>query len=328
MPHAVTRWAVFFLICFGLGYATLNRYYPPQVPGLSDSQVYFWMAAARPSPVVLPQGHWQYRILVPAIAEPVYRLVNGRLGSWNPVAFAMLVVNSAFCASSGLLLTLLAPAFELPPAAGMLAAFCYLLNFNIVNAQLAGLVDSADGFLILCLILFLQRKWWNALPILGVVGGLAKETWVPVAVLFAGGWIYRERQKAWAQTIAMAVAGLVTVLTVRTVIDGRLATPWQIAGDERAIESLPSLAQNALSALGSWVLWITVLWMVPLAWRGMPRLHRGFLFSTLLGALMALGLAIWNGSGPNTSRPLFDAAAPYLCLAFAARVVTTQHAKS
>ncbi len=36
----VLLWSLFFLICMGLGYPTLNRYDPQSVPGLYDSVGY------------------------------------------------------------------------------------------------------------------------------------------------------------------------------------------------------------------------------------------------------------------------------------------------
>lgn len=70
----------------------------------------------------------------------------------------------------------------------MIAAFGWLLNFEVVNFHLAGMVDSAEACLMACLALALATRSWKALPLLGAIGGLAKETLVPLAFLFAFGW--------------------------------------------------------------------------------------------------------------------------------------------
>ncbi len=310
----VTLWPMFFIICFGLGYAGLNRFDPPHASGLSDSAQYFRLVVDGPDAA---EGHWRYRVLVPYLAKPIYHAAVGHLGTWNPVSFSLLVVDSAFCASSAMVLIWIAQEFGFSWAAGLIAAFCYLLNFEIANFQLAGMVDAGEAFLMVCLALVLQRRAWNVLPVLGVLGALAKETFVPIAFLFACGWVYREKRAPWLQIAGMAVAGIATVMIVHSIVDGHQVTPLQITSDERAAYGLTDMVRNSFHILGSWVTWITFLWMAPLAARGMARLPRQAIYASALGLAAALALAVWNDSGPNGARPLFDIAGPCLCLAFA-----------
>src|SRR5690242_14644763 len=93
-------WLMFVFICFGLGYPTLNRYDPTHTGGIIDSGHYFQLVISGPRAV---DGQYRYRILVPYLAKPVFLAVVNRLGTWNPVSFALLVVNSAFCATSALM---------------------------------------------------------------------------------------------------------------------------------------------------------------------------------------------------------------------------------
>jgi hypothetical protein len=123
----ITRWLMFFMIYFGLGYATLNRFSPPHVTGLSDSIQYFRIIQNDPSAA---EGHMRYRILVPYLAKPIYQLTRGHVGSWDPTSFALLIVNSAFCASSASMLLAIAGTFGLSQAAGFITALVYLLNFQ------------------------------------------------------------------------------------------------------------------------------------------------------------------------------------------------------
>src|SRR5207247_341279 len=83
---------------------------PSLLEGTSDSRQYFKVVVEGPRAA---DEHWRSRVLVPFLAKPLYRLAANRAGSWNPVALALLVVNSAFCATAAWLLILLAEAFGL-----------------------------------------------------------------------------------------------------------------------------------------------------------------------------------------------------------------------
>jgi hypothetical protein len=315
-------WLMFFLICFGLGYPTLNRYDPSRI---GDSRHYFQMVTDGPS---ASTGHWRYRVLVPFLAKPIARTVESHLGTWNSVSFSLLVVNSAFCASTALVLTLIAQACGVPSAAGLIAALAYLLNFNVANSHLAGLVDSAEAFPMACLFLLLQRRWWKLLPLLGPLGALGKETFVPLALLFACGWVWREARKPLVEIGLMAASGLLTVMLIHSLVEGRLVTPLEIAGLERRVHTVSGLVRAALAPLTSWVVWITFVWMLPFAASGVRRLPREALLATVLGLAGAFALVVWNEAGSNASRPLFDVAGPYLCLAFALGITGTPVLKS
>ena len=86
--HRVILWALFFLICLGLGYPTLNRYDPRIAPGVADSEGYYSMVIGTTG-----AGDESHRVLVPYLARPIYWLSNNRTHTWSPVFFALLVVN-------------------------------------------------------------------------------------------------------------------------------------------------------------------------------------------------------------------------------------------
>jgi hypothetical protein len=321
----ITLWPMFFIICFGLGYPSLDRFDPTKIPGLVDSVQYFRLVVDGPEAA---EGHFRYRVLVPYLAKPIYHVAVGRLGTWNPISFSLLVVDSAFCASSSVLLIWVAQGFGLSLATGLIAAFCYLLNFQVANFQLAGSVDAGEGFFFICLLLALQRRSWIALPVLGVLGALAKETFVPVAFLFGCGWVYREKRVLpWLQIGGLALTGIAAVVMIRSMVEGHLVTPLQIAGSERAVYGSTDILRNAFHALKSWVMWITVLWLVPLVIYGMARLPSEAVSASVLGLAAAFALAVWNDSGPNSARPLFNIAGPCLCLAFASGVTKVSATK-
>jgi hypothetical protein len=310
----VALWPAFFLICFGLGYATLNRYDPSRLEGTSDSRQYSTVVVDGPGAA---DEHWRSRILVPFLAKPIYRLAVGRVGSWNPAALALLVVNSAFCATAAWLLILLAEAFDLPFAIGLVAAFAWLLNFIVTNFLLAGMVDSAEAMLMIAVLFALQRQSWIWLPILGAIGGLAKETFVPLAVLVACGWIWNGPRKRWLSVAGMGVAGIAVVVIVRSTIAGGLVTPFHIASDERGLQGFSDIPRAVAEFAGSGLTWITFLWLVPPAVLGRSRLPTHAWRATALGVMGALALIVWHDAGGNAARPLFDVAGPMLCLAFA-----------
>ncbi len=321
--NPLVLWLMFFLISFGLGYATLNRYNPSATHGVQDSRQYFRLVTDGPASA---EGHWRYRILVPYLAKPVYALARGHVGSWNPVSFAMLVVNSVFCGGSALLLVLLARRLGLSFAAGLIAALAYLADFVVANLQLAGLVDSAECFLLVCVFwVCLERKWY-LLPILGVLGALAKETFLPLAFLFLAGWLWRVARRPWVWLSVMFVAAFAAVILLHSLVDGHLVTPFEIAANERNIHNLTETYLSSRSIVVDWTVWISFLWLIPFAVPGRAGLPPQAGMATLLPVLGGLALSVWNWSGGNAVRPVFDVAAPYLCLAFAIGVTRTAFA--
>src|SRR5688572_17074441 len=95
-------WLLFFLICAGLGYPTLRRYDPRHTSGLSDTSKYYAMAAGDNRPEF--REVFRRRILVPAIARPFYWFALRYLPNWSPGFFALLVINSMFCAATACLI--------------------------------------------------------------------------------------------------------------------------------------------------------------------------------------------------------------------------------
>src|SRR4051812_36181065 len=80
--QTILLWLILFLICLGLGYPTLSRYDPRTTGGTSDSRHYYDLVTRGPGAV---DSHVRFRVLVPLLARPLYRMAKGRLGSWEPV---------------------------------------------------------------------------------------------------------------------------------------------------------------------------------------------------------------------------------------------------
>ncbi len=312
--NGLVLWLMFFLICFGLGYATLNRYNPAETHGVQDSRQYFRLVTDGPAAA---EGHWRYRVLVPYLAKPVYFAARGHVGSWNPVSFSMLVMNSAFCAGSALLLIVIARRLGLEFPTALIAALAYVADFVVTNLQLAGLVDSSECFLLLALFLVCLERRWYLLPAIGLLGSLAKETFVPLAFVFLAGWLVGDDRRPWGWLGAMAAAAFAAVMALHSAVDGHLVTPLQIAASERNIHDFHDTYLSIRSIFADWTVWITFLWMIPFILAGSDAVPSRARLATLAGAVTALVLSIWNWSGGNAVRPVFDVAAAYLCLAFA-----------
>jgi hypothetical protein len=321
---ALLAWgALLLLICFGLGYPTLNRYDPTSIRGLSDSLQYYKLVEYGPDVAV---GHWRYRVLVPFLAKPVYWLSRGRLGSWDPIAFALLIVNSVFCAASAFLVSVLAHGTSRKYTVAVVAGFAYLLNFTVSNYQLSGLVDSADAFFFVLLTWALVRGKWVLLPPIAMLAAFSKETFIPIGTVFALTWLLLEppadRKKKILAVIVMAVLGLSAVSALHSVIDHVLVLPWNMASHEHGSGSL---AESLLRVATGWNLWLTIIWLpfVFLAAKSTPKEWR---WAALAGALTTVALFVWNDvadttrpllSAGNVARPLFDVVGSLFAVSFA-----------
>ena len=171
-------WTFFFAVCVGLGYPTLNRY----DPGVSNVDATEYSKMVRNEAGVAP--HFRHRVLIPYLARPIFRAAVGRVGSWNPAYFALLLVNSWFVSGTAYLLFIVASLHIGSPTIALLSSAIYLLNFAVPNLLLAGLVDSGEAFFLLALVGILSAEWFFLLPLAAVLGSLAKETFLPFALVF------------------------------------------------------------------------------------------------------------------------------------------------
>jgi hypothetical protein len=329
---ALSAWAaLLFLICFGLGYPTLNRYDPTSIPGLSDSLQYYRLVQSGPAAAA---GHWKYRVLVPYLAKPIYWMVRGRLGSWNPTAFALLIINSIFCAATAFLVSILVYGMSRKSTMAVLAAFAYLLNFAVSNYQLSALVDSADAFFFALLTWALLRNQWMLLPPIALLAALSKETFVPIATVFALTWLLLEpadKKKKFLAVIAMAVVGLSTVSVLHSAIDHNLVFPWNVLSQEHAAGSV---ATSVFHVVAGWNLWMTIIWL-PFVFLAARYIPKQWYWAALAAALTTLVLFVYNDPGPdptrpflsagNIGRPIFNVAGPLFAASFAFAVEAFRH---
>jgi uncharacterized membrane protein len=311
LGQQVVLWSLFFSICMGLGYPTLNRYDPRSVPGLFDSIGYYSLVTGGDL-----AGDESHRVLVPDLAKPIYWLVKGHLHTWDPVFFALLVVNSFFIATTAYLLVGIGHRIVEDYAVALLSGLLYLANFAVANFNLSGYVDSAINCMMIAVVWTLLTERWWLLPLWGVLGALAKETFIPLSAVFAFAWWLTSCRRgalkltrlAWVG--AMAAVGFATL----TFVMARVSPPstpmtfaasrWDESGT--AYFYLSGLvgcltARESLYVFG---------WLLPLGiWR-LGRLPRTWVVASVCAALAALAIGAYDDAMGNTVRPVFSALEP------------------
>src|SRR5258708_26158044 len=236
-------WAMLFLICFGLGYPTLNRYDPRQL--LPDAAAYAKLAQDGPANTASP---FRFRVLIPFLAHAMTVVAQGRIGTWDSLLFGFLVVNSLFAATTAFLISVIGESLLGDFSGALLASALYLLNFAISNAHLAALVDSGEAFFLMAIVVSLFYRRWPLLPLFGVLGALTKESFVPFSILMAITWwlispdVARRRRNAiWVA--AMIAAECATVIALQSTISGQLISPCAFAA---ALQYHPQYSWNVL----------------------------------------------------------------------------------
>jgi len=258
-----------------------------------------------------------YRVLVPAIARRVLRGV-GRLplGTWDPVLLSLLAVNAAFASLSAVLLMRIAATMRQDVAVVALAPFVYLSSFVVVNFHLAGLVDAAEGFFLIALLLVMLCDRWAWAPLLVGVGVLAKETVLPLAVGGMAAWwivarlrcdVASRRRAAWLA--AAMVAGVVSLGTCRLLID---VPPYEAhVFSWSRLAALPAhLAECILDKTQIYAF----MFLLPL---GIPRLGKiaaPLLIASLGMAVVAGLLGAYADIHGNMHRPWFNTLGPMLTI--------------
>lgn len=315
----VIFWPLFFLICGGLGYPSLRRFDPRVTPGLSDTIKYYALTTGADQSAYAER--FRGRVLVPYVARPFYWFALAHIPRWNPVFFGLLVSASIFCATTACLIVSMGQRLFGDPSLGLIGALLYLLNFAVSNLQLAGMIDAGEAcFMAAVVWSLLAGKWW-LLPLWGLFGAAAKETFFPFSCLFALTWWFVEwrRNKAQLQTlkwvIALAVVGLAVVMGIHARIAGQFQWPWQIAQQENA-------GTNSFVALWRIIsdqnFWYVFAWLLPLGiWR-LRDFPTPWVIASAATAILALALGIFADALGNAGRGVFDVVGPLLSLSSAA----------
>ncbi len=304
-------WIVLVLICFGLGYPTLNRYDPRQ--HLPDAATYAKLAQEGPASVASP---FRFRILVPVLAHYIGTVAQGHTGSWDPLLFGFLVVNSIFVATTAYLICVIGDSLLADSPAALLASALYLLNFAVANAQLAALVDSGEALFLLALVASIFYQRWLLLPLFGVLGALTKESFVPFSILMTITWatlsVRSMRRRNVLSVTSMIAAECVAVIVLQSVV------------------SHANYAANFGRSLLDRSSWYILIWLLPLGLVRVRRFPREWVAAAVVASVSALLLNAYHstvgGGGGGIGRYVFDIAGPLLSLS-AASWMTEQRAR-
>ena len=316
LERSILLYGVFFLICLGLGYPTLNRYDPRKL--IPDAGTYSKLATDGPGAVT---GHFRFRVLEPWLARPLYRLADGHVGSWDPLLLAFLGVNSCFVAGTALLITRIGYAHLGDYPRALAGAALYLLNFATPNLLLSGLIDSAESFFLLAMVLslYFERPW--LLPLFGVLGAFTKESFVPFSVAIAGTWWLvasnsgQRRRRALLWTIVMALFELLSLMLLQFSIAGQLIWPWNFA---QALNSHADHVTKFFYALVDHNNWYILIWLLPLGLLRIRRFPRPWVAACAGASVTAWLLSAYHGGSPGGGgRYIFNIAGPLLSLSAA-----------
>ena len=264
-----------------------------------------------------PAGSASGRILVPYLAKPFYWAARTHLRTWDPVYFGLLIANSIFCATTSLVMVHAGLRLTENAGTALLGAALYLLNFAVPNLQLAGLVDCGEACLMMILAwVLLMDKWW-LLPLLGIVGALAKETFVPFSAIFSITWYLTSEHPDGAgpgrvgYIFAMIILGSLTTSMVQFGLTGHFLTAWNIAV---AMDSKTNYLRSFFACITDTGFWGVFVWLLPLGLWSWRKMRRPWLMATLTTAGTALLLGTYNAMGGTVARPIFNVAGPLLAL--------------
>ena len=260
------------------------------------------------------------RVLMPMMAHVIY-LFSPNLGSWNMVAFSMLMVTSIFCSLTSIIIFRLGLMISNSSFIAITASFLYLLNFSVSNFYLVGLVDAGFGFSFALLGYVLLKKKWNWLPLIAVIGTLVKEVFLPLGVIFIVGWILSEwyRTKILVKSrvfivFLFALISFIIVTMLKSYALSELVFPWQQFSDIR----------SGASYTGKYILLTIVrflyvfIWLLPLAIPSIWRLPKNWLGAMFFAIIATVFLGWWASiSGAGFGRGIFNVASAGFCIAAA-----------
>jgi hypothetical protein len=316
---------IFFFICSGLGYPMLNRIDWRQGPGgLDDVVTYAGLVTTAPAPDL--NQHMQFRILVPYLARPIYRMAKNHIGTWDPIMFGLLVVNSFFVALTVTLLLIVVHRQLGSYTVALGSALIYLLNFAVPNLRLAGMIDAGEAFFLMAVVWSLCKEDYWMLPLWAVVGATAKESFVPFLMVFSFSWWLCSRRRLRRPSIsaiwmiASWIAGLGSLAALQWKITHVFRSPLRFGLD---LHGNSAYLGHFLSSFGDRNLWYIFFWLLPLSLWRLRRLPRNWRVATAVTSASAFALDAYYGGSPGTiGRALFSIAGPLLCASVAILLFT------
>jgi hypothetical protein len=306
---------LFFFICCGLGYPSLNRVDWRKAPGgLADVLTYAKMVTGEPTPDY--NQHMRFRVLVPLLARPFYRFAKDHIGTWDPIMFGLLVVDSFFVAATAAILLVVVCRQLGSYTVALGAALIFLLNFAVPNLRLAGLIDAGEGFFMVLLVWGLSEQRYWTLPLWAILGTTAKESFVPFLAVFTLSWWLWSRSAlrrplsdaAWM--VASWFAALATLIALQRTIAGVYRSPLLFAQE---LHQNSEYLSHFLASFKDRNLWYIFFWLLPLSLFRLDRLPGSWRVATAVTCVAAFALDAYYGGAPGTiGRALFSVAGPLL----------------
>ena len=290
---------------------------------MSDAAKYYAMTTgADTSPF---KELFRCRVLVPYVARPFYWFAQTYLHTWNPVFFGLLMANALFCATTACLVVSIGYRLLADLGVALLGATLYLLSFTIPNLQLAGLIDAGEACFMAAVVWSLLTGKLYLLPLWGLLGALAKETFVPFSCVLAfTWWLVEGRQHTrlrwefnWTEfkwIASLAFVGLATVMAIHSAVAGQFRWPWNIAGQARAPGNFFLALWRCLTERNFWYVFG---WLIPLGiWR-LKYFPRPWLVASIATSALAIIFGAYNNSGGTVARATFNIIGPLLSLSVA-----------
>jgi hypothetical protein len=311
---------IFFFICCGLGYPTLNRIDWRQAPGgLDDVVTYASLVTSSPTPDL--NQHMQFRVLVPYLARPIYRMAKNHIGTWDPIMFGLLVVNSFFVALTVTLLLIVVHRQLGSYVVALGSALIYLLNFAVPNLRLAGTIDAGEAFFLMALVWSLCKEDYWMLPLWALIGATAKESFVPFLMVFSLSWWFCSRRglrrpsTAAIWMVTSWIAGLGSLAALQWRITHVFRSPLSFGLD---LHQNSAYLEQFFSSFWDRNLWYIFFWLLPLSLLRLRRLPQNWRVATGVTSAAAIALNTYYGGNPGTiGRALFSIAGPLLCASVA-----------
>ena len=323
---------VFFLIACGLGYPVLNRFDPRQTPGLTDVKGYASLVTGTANLDAADKLYRGFRVLVPWVARPFYWLARGRVATWDPVMFGLLVADSLFVAGTAVLIVILGNRLLGRSAVGLVGALLYMVNFAVPNLRVVGLVDAGEGFFLLALLWSLWESELWALPLIAVLGALTKESFIPFSMVLTSVWwllVWRFSNQpdhnrdgsrgrnrivssaAWI--LASWMASLAAMIGLQWSMSGSFVSPLQFG-----LALHRSGGYHFAVSLHDRTLWYIFVWLLPTSIPNLKRFPKLWLMPVGAACAMAFILDAYFGGTPGAAgRALFSIAGPVLSLSSA-----------
>jgi len=175
-----------------------------------------------------------------------------------------------------------------------------------------------------------EQRYW-LLPIWGILGAMAKESFVPFLVVFSATWWLCSRKRltkpgtsaAWVLTswiLTSWIAALAAIVAVQWRVTGAYQSPIRFG---LGLHGNSAYTSHFIASLGDRNLWYIFFWLLPLSLFHLRKFSLEWRIATAAACITAFALDAFYGGPPGAiGRALFTAAGPLLSASVAALLFT------